>query len=259
MNGQMILQDIKNFLKDTEHYKVKVYEYSIQAKEEENKSAIEKENTRNPIEVFKIEDTKVIPFDFYTIEDGLQREAAIEERIKKLRATHEIMAYLQESQSEQKGQYIKLLEKYNKGLEKFIDFDATLEVEEETSEDLTADFASLLEDKFINLFMVGLYRSLKYAKNEETELFAKGFIEKINTYLRDNGIYTRNIVVGNKLQDKDYEDMINIPRKTEIQEEHELITEVETLPYYVRFLDIDGEEEQICIKGRCYSLSNKMK
>lgn len=196
------------------------------------------ENTNIKENIFNIEHTNQVLFkgDTKNIEDTLDKVKNVEN----------IKNYLLSWDTEEKDIFVKIIDKYQKSLEKMIKKLDLDEDDEELFEIVTDEFFSNLENTFINKLMVSIYRGIKNNNHK----FYEGFIKEVNDYLRLCNVYTRNVEVNCQIKEDDYHDMEIIPKKVTDKKLHNKIEEVEMLPYYINYINDTGDIKTMTIKGK---------
>lgn len=206
------------------------------------------------VSYFIIENKNIIPFDFTDEDEGICA-------INKAKNIDPVINFLKESNNSNKDIYLKILENFKKKLSKIISNmeDEVLDtIDEETCENWTNDFFDVVEKFFIDKIMVSIYRTLINSyEDKPTFNFFKEFLLKINNYLNENGIYTYKIYPNEKLKDEDFNYVDLIASETNNNKEHNLIKEIEKLPYFIDYKDEYGEKEILNSKGKVYVLSFK--
>lgn len=235
-NEEEIIKD-NNKIKNTQ---IPIIKRQIESKEKEC------------ISYFMIKNRDVIPFDFTNEDDGI-------EVINKVKNIDPIIDFLKDSNNLDKDIYLKILETFRKKLSKVIsnmEDEVENTIDEETCENWTNDFFSIVEDFLIDKVMVSIYRTLinKY-EDKTTFTFFSNFLSKLNNYLDENGVYTYEVYPNEKLKDSDY-DYVNLTtNKADSKIDHNLIKEVEKLPYIMDYKNEYSEKECLNSKGKVYVLS----
>ena len=137
--------------------------------------------------------------------------------------------------------YKKMFERFKKHLCKEIGKCG----EDDELEDVMNSLVSVIDRDFLRKIMVAVYRGKKAGKAE----FEEKLLMAVNTYLEAAGFYCReNILTGNKVQNEDFGDMEII--KADIAGQHGEIAEIEIYPYYVNYIDEDGNKRKVHTEGR---------
>jgi len=119
----------------------------------------------------------------------------------------------------------------------------------EISDAASRALANVLENSVINKFVNGIYRGFNY--KPELKAFYSDLLSELNSYLKSLTVYTKDITLfeKQKISDDMFEFMQLTPKKTDRKEQHEVIAEIERLPYILNFINEDGEPEILIIKG----------
>lgn len=137
--------------------------------------------------------------------------------------------------------YKKMYERYKKKLRKCLE-----QAEEDELEDVLNAVASVIQSDLLKKIMVAIYRGKKGENSE----FEDKLLKVVNHYLESIGFYTRdNICVGGILKNEDYEDMEFIKDERTTGKKHGEITEIELYPYYINYVDEDGQKRNVHTQG----------
>lgn len=156
-----------------------------------------------------------------------------------------ITEFLQQSSLENKQAYLDIFGRYKKNIQKFIDKLSVDEDDEEIWENLTEKFFKIVKNDILSNVMIGIYRGIKNNK-KDYELF----LHEVNKYLNSCGIYTRYIHPDMKYTKNDLDDMVPLKKETSDLNKNDYIDEVERLPYYIDYLNEDGDKEFFFYDGR---------
>lgn len=138
--------------------------------------------------------------------------------------------------------YKKLFQYYKKNIQKRI---RQCDSEEEL-EDTLNQVLSVVQDSLLKKIVVALYRGIKM-KQDGLE---RQLLDGLNKYLEANGFYIRDdLVVGRTIQEKDYDDMYLIKDDRAQGRTHGEITEIELYPYYLNFIDEEGDRKDVHTQG----------
>lgn len=156
-----------------------------------------------------------------------------------------ITEFLQQSSLENKQAYLDIFGRYKKNIQKFIDKLSVDEDDEELWEILTEKFFKIVKNDILSNVMIGIYRGIKNNK-KDYELF----LREVNKYLNSCGIYTRYVHPDTKYTKNDLDDMVPLKKETSDLNKNDYIDEVERLPYYIDYLNEDGDKEFFFYDGR---------
>lgn len=165
--------------------------------------------------------------------------------LQKALNTDNIIQFLQQSSLENKQTYLNIFERYKKHIQKFMDNVNIDEDDEDIWENITEDFFKIVQNDILSNFMIGIYRGIKNEKAVYEQ-----FLNEVNKYLASCCIYTRYIHPGVKYTKDDLNDMVPLKKETSDIEKDDYIDEVERLPYYIDYLNEDGEKEYFCYDGK---------
>ena len=139
----------------------------------------------------------------------------------------------------------KQLKKHEEGLRKLRDsLSQTPAAGEAPVEAIAGEYFGIFQRIFLNNILLAVYRGLKNGNP-----FYTGLVAPVTDYLAACGFSTRDVVPGRAIRDEDYEDMHLYLKKTDSPELDNVIFEVERLPYYLRYLNEEGEEMSLCCQG----------
>lgn len=167
--------------------------------------------------------------------------------LQKALNTDNIIKFLQQSSLENKQTYLKFFEKYKRDVQKFIDKVVVDEDDEEIWENITEKFFEIVQKDILSNFMISIYRGLK---SESDRRMYEQFLSELNKYLAFCCIYTQYIHPDVKYTKDDINDMESSQKETNDLGKDGYIDEVEQLPYYIDYLNEDGEKEHFCYDGR---------
>ena len=116
---------------------------------------------------------------------------------------------------------------------------------DELSEEITNRFFKIIGEILLDNIMIGIYRGGKNSVGYEQ------FLQKLNQYLSNCGIYTHEILPG-EMVEGDLLDDIDPPisKKTSIKSDDGKVGEVELLPYFMTYEDGDGDLDTFQKRGR---------
>lgn len=138
--------------------------------------------------------------------------------------------------------YHKIYQSYLRKLDKILEAEAEVELE-----DFLGRILTLIYDALLKKLMVPIYRGRKSGEVE----FENGLLSALNKYLSCAGVYTRtDMQVGSLMAEKDYEDMDMIYNSQTQGLPQGTITEIELYPYYIDYVDESGEKRQLHTSGR---------
>ncbi len=160
--------------------------------------------------------------------------------IEKVKNTRKLEQFFEEVPEE--NSYQKYFRRYQENLQRMI---KKLEDEAEI-EDKMNDLVKVIQNNLLKKLMVAIYRGMKIG---EATLEYR-LLEVLNWYLEEIGMYCReSIKVGKILEDKDYEDMELLRDDQTPGKAHGEILEIELYPYYLNYVDEDGEREKVHTEG----------
>lgn len=159
-----------------------------------------------------------------------------------------LIAYVKQSQitDPAKQSFIKNLGWCMDALSKLYDkFNFQKYDPEELSEEATNRFFKIISENLLDNIMIGIYRGGKDSVGYEQ------FLQKLNRYLSNCGIYTHKILPG-ELVEGDLLSDIDPPisKKTSIKSDDGKVGEVELLPYFMTYEDGDGDLDSFQHRGR---------
>ena len=138
--------------------------------------------------------------------------------------------------------YKKMYERYKKSLKKCLENAE----EDDEIEEILSSVVNVVQTDLLKKIIVAVYRGKKSADSELEDRVLKA----VNDYLESIVFYTRDTVcVGNILENKDFEDMEFIKDDQTVGKEHGEITEIELYPYYINYIDEEGEKRSIHTQG----------
>lgn len=138
--------------------------------------------------------------------------------------------------------YKKMYERYKKNLKKCLEKSD----EDDEIEEILSSVVNIVQGDLLKKIMVAIYRG---KKSENSDLESR-LLKAVNSYLESIGFYTReDICVGNIIKDKDFEDMEFIKDEQTAGRRHGEITEIELYPYYINYIDEDGEKRNMHTQG----------
>ncbi|MCR5833911.1 MAG: hypothetical protein K6G55_04595 [Selenomonadaceae bacterium] len=116
---------------------------------------------------------------------------------------------------------------------------------DELSEEITNEFFKILSNNLMDNVLIAIYRGGKSAVGYND------FLQKINDYLSQHGIYTQEIVPGIKIKREIFPNIEHpIAKRTDVAADDGKIDEVELLPYFMYYENDDGNPETIRKRGR---------
>lgn len=205
------------------------------------------ENKETSLNLFDIKNSEKILFNGDL--------SSLNNSIETIKNTSNIENFLINSNIEEKESFIKIITKYIEVLSKNISKIDLDDDDEEIYEILSEKFFSILEKHFINKLIISLNRIIK-SREENIEYI--GLLNEINNYLNKCSVYTRFIKENEFIKDIDFEDLQVMSKKTIDEKEHNLIFEVEMLPYYLEYINDLEEIEKFNIKGNVTVYSSKL-
>lgn len=148
-----------------------------------------------------------------------------------------MMRIIEASDYEHKDAYAKKLQQYSKDLQKKLldNLEDLAEEPEEISYNITSSFVKIIQRSLMKLL-----RPI-YLSNSRDVAFNRAFLQELKAYLARCGFGTMNIAPGSRCDDRALEAMNIFFTDTADKAKDRLITEVEQLPYIIRYLDEDGE------------------
>ena len=167
-------------------------------------------------------------------------------KIKSAMNIDEIKNFLHNSGHPQKNIFLRNFEKHVSYLQKMLNKlnlknydDATI------SEEVTEKYFKVFQPTLLDNVAVSIYRGL----DKEPQFYGE-FLNLFNAYLQRCGLYTRKVTPDIKAVDSDYEDMKPIPRVVQDFAQDKMILEVQQLPYYINYLDDEGNVQNLFHDGK---------
>ncbi len=167
----------------------------------------------------------------------------ISNKIKRAANVDELKKFLAANDTETSKKFQRLLESHLKAVENFISNIHLENIEDgELSETVTAKYFNLFQNAFFDNIIVAISRGVR-----DGNIFYFEFLESVNEYLRECGIYTLNITAGVQVTDEDYKNMTPQIRKN--AKYAGIIAEIERLPYRINYLNEFGEQKFLQYNG----------
>lgn len=196
----------------------------------------------NPEKQYDIKNFDIVKTDNLFLSGEISK---IKIELQKALNMDNITEFLQQSSLENKQAYLDIFGRYKKNIQKFIDKLSVDEDDEEIWEILTEKFFKIVKNDILSNVMIGIYRGIKNNK-KDYELF----LREVNKYLNSCCIYTRYVHPDMKYTKNDLDDMVPLKKETCDLKRDGYIDEVERLPYYIDYLNEDGDKESFCCDGK---------
>lgn len=250
-NKELLIELKKYFEEENLDVKENLTECKKQENIYSNNKKISKKNS--VIDKFKILKQKQAVFKFNDIKD-------VENSLSLIKDVENISSYLKKSTDENAKIYLKLIERYERNIDKKLKIEDCFAEDDEDEfyewgEEFIDRFASILSNDFLKKFMISIMRVLKNDKNSK---FMNGLLREINKYLNKLTIYSKAIYPNDYILDEDMNKLEIIPEKTDKQELNKKIYVVDMLPYFLEIFDENHEEYVRTIKGLVYCYSSKL-
>lgn len=159
---------------------------------------------------------------------------------------HELKNFFVGKQDSQSQQFINLIDKYKKDIEKKIV--TPQEIDEDSSEKFVGDLIKIIEDRFYTILT-----SCVRGKNGKGEMPAEYYAEmweRIKKYFERIGLKSENAKRSDDFRDwTEIMKAVEIPTRLEWQDKK--IGEVEIQPRYFEYHGDDGEITKLYIDGKC--------
>ena len=157
-----------------------------------------------------------------------------------------INSFLKNAPDDKKESFSRIIKIYQQNLEKFVDKVRRGKFDEDTfSEEASEKFFSVLSKYFLSTIPIAIYRGRK-----ENPKFYSDFLQKINDYLAACYVYTELVEPKKLMTSKEVEHMTIFKKDTSVRTEDKIIDEFEQLPYFIDYLDEDGNTERFCAEGK---------
>ena len=196
--------------------------------------------TKKTIEHFYLENTAVLKF--------ANNRIAIKKAFAKALDTQDLLQCVQNAniEADNKKAYLMILENYHKQLDRAVTKFSYDDEDEDLSERASSTFFDLLGKHILNNLAVALYRSLEYKMDDAVLLI----VDSLNNYLVGCGVSTVSVKPNEKITKE-------IASVCSIMIEHvddramdDQILEVEKLPYYLDYIDEDGDKDKLYSNGK---------
>ena len=147
--------------------------------------------------------------------------------------------------ADNKKAYLMILENYHKQLDRAVT-KFSYDDEEDLSERASSTFFDLLGKHILNNLAVALYRSLEYKMDDAVLLI----VDSLNNYLVGCGVTTVSVKPNEKIT-KEIASVCSIMiEHVDDRAKDDHILEVEKLPYYLDYIDEDGDKDKLCSNGK---------
>ena len=157
-----------------------------------------------------------------------------------------IVVFLNSAPTDKRDSFSRIIKNYQNNLEKFIDKVQRGKFDDDTfSEEVTENFFSVLSKYFLATIPVAIYRGYR-----EDPKFYSDFLVKVNEYLATCRVYSELVEPKKLVTSKQIECMTIFKKATPLRNEDKIIDEVEQLPYFLDYLNDDGETERFCADGK---------
>lgn len=147
--------------------------------------------------------------------------------------------------ADNKKAYLMILENYHKQLDRAVT-KFSYDDEEDLSERASSTFFDLLGKHILNNLAVALYRSLEYKLDDAVLLI----VDSLNHYLVGCGVTTVSVKPNEKIT-KEIASVCSIMiEHVDDRAKDDHILEVEKLPYYLDYIDEDGDKDKLYSNGK---------
>ena len=147
--------------------------------------------------------------------------------------------------ADNKKAYLMILENYHKQLDRAVT-KFSYDDEEDLSERASSTFFDLLGKHILNNLAVALYRSLEYKMDDAVLLI----VDSLNNYLVGCGVSTVSVKPNEKIT-KEIASVCSIMiEHVDDRAKDDQILEVEKLPYYLDYIDEDGDKDKLYSNGK---------
>ena len=147
--------------------------------------------------------------------------------------------------ADNKKAYLMILENYHKQLDRAVT-KFSYDDEEDLSERASSTFFDLLGKHILNNLAVALYRSLEYKMDDAVLLI----VDSLNNYLVGCGVTTVSVKPNEKIT-KEIASVCSIMiEHVDDRAKDDHILEVEKLPYYLDYIDEDGDKDKLYSNGK---------
>ena len=147
--------------------------------------------------------------------------------------------------ADNKKAYLMILENYHKQLDRAVT-KFSYDDEEDLSERASSTFFDLLGKHILNNLAVALYRSLEYKMDDAVLLI----VDSLNHYLVGCGVTTVSVKPNEKIT-KEIASVCSIMiEHVDDRAKDDHILEVEKLPYYLDYIDEDGDKDKLYSNGK---------
>ena len=147
--------------------------------------------------------------------------------------------------ADNKKAYLMILENYHKQLDRAVT-KFSYDDEEDLSERASSTFFDLLGKHILNNLAVALYRSLEYKLDDAVLLI----VDSLNHYLVGCGVSTVSVKPNEKIT-KEIASVCSIMiEHVDDRAKDDHILEVEKLPYYLDYIDEDGDKDKLYSNGK---------
>ena len=148
--------------------------------------------------------------------------------------------------ADNKKAYLMILENYHKQLDRAVTKFSYDDEDEDLSERASSTFFDLLGKHILNNLAVALYRSLEYKLDDAVLLI----VDSLNHYLVGCGVTTVSVKPNEKIT-KEIASVCSIMiEHVDDRAKDDHILEVEKLPYYLDYIDEDGDKDKLYSNGK---------
>lgn len=155
--------------------------------------------------------------------------------------TDELDRFLAENNDGNGEKYQKMFERYKKDLRKRVE---GLDADDDLESTLQSILA-VIQDRLLKKVVAAASKGAQGGDPLET-----GLMERLHEYLKCMGLYPRDtIFVGKIADDGDFNDMEPIPARQAGGHRQREIVSIELYPYYLDFIDEDGEQNRVNTQG----------
>lgn len=196
--------------------------------------------TKKTIEHFYLENTAVLKF--------ANNRIAIKKAFAKALDTQDLLQCVQNAniEADNKKAYLMILENYHKQLDRAVTKFSYDDEDEDLSERASSTFFDLLGKHILNNLAVALYRSLEYKMDDAVLLI----VDSLNNYLVGCGVSTVSVKPNEKITKEIASVCSIIIEHVDDRAKDDHILEVEKLPYYLDYIDEDGDKDKLYSNGK---------
>lgn len=150
--------------------------------------------------------------------------------------------------------FMRQLEKCPFKLDKLQAKAASMDDDEYLSADLSQEFFKIISEVVLSNIMSAISRN--YDRKPD---FYKNLLQLLNKWLANCGVYSRMVWPGLPPSEQDFEDMNFISKTVHDPGRHGIMESVDRLPYYMDYIDEDGERASYHYPGIAVGLKYEKK